>query len=506
MSLLRRGARTVTGPTDDVVVVGAGLAGLSCALRLAGAGRNVTVLEREPVPGGRAGLIEDSGYRFDTGPTVLTMPDLIHDAFASVGEDMRDWLDLMPVEPLYRAFYPDGSQLDVHSDVDAMAAEIERVISPDEAAGYRRYVDFVSRLYRYEMRDFIDTNIDSPLDLVTENLAKLVAIGGFRRLAPKVRQYLHDPRTERLFSFQSMYAGLAPQDALAIYAVIAYMDSVAGVYFPKGGMHALPRAMAAAAEKHGVRFRYSTEVTSVETRGARAVAVHTAKGERVTADVVVLNPDLPVAYKSLLGREPWNVRRLTYSPSCFLLLAGSSAPYTRTAHHNIHFGRSWDRVFRELIDERRLMSDPSILVTSPSHSDPGLAPEGKHIYYVLFPTPNLDADIDWRTVGPRYRDEVVRTLEGRGYIGFGDAIEVEHVTTPLDWSDRGMERGAPFAAAHSFFQTGPFRPSNLWGENVVFTGSGTQPGVGVPMVLVSGRLAAERITGPDPAYRPTYLR
>jgi phytoene desaturase len=455
---------------------------------------------------GRAGLIEDSGYRFDTGPTVLTMPDLIHDAFASVGEDMRDWLDLMPVEPLYRAFYPDGSQLDVHSDVDAMAAEIERVISPDEAAGYRRYVDFVSRLYRYEMRDFIDTNIDSPLDLVTENLAKLVAIGGFRRLAPKVRQYLHDPRTERLFSFQSMYAGLAPQDALAIYAVIAYMDSVAGVYFPKGGMHALPRAMAAAAEKHGVRFRYSTEVTNVETRGARAVAVHTAEGERVAADVVVLNPDLPVAYKSLLGREPWSVRRLTYSPSCFLLLAGSSAPYTRTAHHNIHFGRSWDRVFRELIDEHRLMSDPSILVTSPSHSDPGLAPEGKHIYYVLFPTPNLDAGIDWRTVGPRYRDEVVRTLEERGYIGFGEAIEVEHVTTPLDWSERGMERGAPFAAAHSFFQTGPFRPSNLWGENVVFTGSGTQPGVGVPMVLVSGRLAAERITGPDPAYRPTYLR
>lgn len=505
MSLLRRGTRTVTGRTDDIVIVGAGLAGLSCALRLAGAGRNVTVLEREAVPGGRAGLIEDSGFRFDTGPTVLTMPDLIRDAFDAVGEDMDDWLDLVPVEPLYRAFYPDGSQLDVHSDVDAMADEIERVISPDEAAGYRRYVEFVSKLYRYEMRDFIDTNIDTPLDLVTANLAKLVAIGGFRKLTPKVRQYLRDPRTERLFSFQSMYAGLSPQDALAIYAIIAYMDSVAGVYFPKGGMHALPRAMAAAAEKHGVTFRYSTEVTRVELEGSRAVAVHTADGERIAADVVVLNPDLPVAMRELLGQEPWSVRRLTYSPSCFLLLAGSSATYTKTAHHNIHFGRSWNGIFRELIDEKRLMSDPSILVTNPTYSDPGLAPQGKQIYYVLFPTPNLDADIDWRTEGPRYRDEVVRTLEQRGYVGFGDGIEVEHVTTPLDWAERGMERGAPFAAAHSFQQTGPFRPSNLWGDNVVFTGSGTQPGVGVPMVLVSGRLAAERITGPDPAYRPTYL-
>ena len=488
-----------------MVIVGAGLAGLSCALRLAGAGRNVTILEREAVPGGRAGVIDDSGYLFDTGPTVLTMPDLIHDAFAAVGEDMNDWLELMPVEPLYRAFYPDGSQLDVHSNVDAMAEEIATVISPKEAEGYRRYVEFVSALYRYEMKDFIDTNIDTPLDLLTQNLAKLVAIGGFRKLAPKVRQYLNDPRTERLFSFQAMYAGLSPQDALAIYAIIAYMDSVAGVYFPKGGMHALPEAMAAAAQKHGVQIHYGTEVTDVEMHGDRAVAVRTASGERYQADAVVLNPDLPVAYRQLLGKEPWNVRRLTYSPSCFLLLAGSSATYSKTAHHNIHFGRSWDGVFKELIDDKRLMSDPSILVTNPTFSDPGLAPEGKEIYYVLFPTPNLDADIDWRTMGPKYRDEVVRTLEQRGYIGFGDSIELEHITTPLDWAARGMERGAPFASAHSFIQTGPFRPANLYGENVVFTGSGTQPGVGVPMVLVSGRLAAERITGLDQTYAPTYF-
>jgi phytoene desaturase len=497
--------RTVTGPTDHVVVVGAGLAGLSAAMRLAGAGRKVTVVEREAIPGGRAGRLDietaDGTYRFDTGPTVLTMPDLIADAFDCLGEEMSDWLTLEPVAPLYRSFFPDGSVLDVHSDVDQMSEEIERVISAEEAAGYRRYVEFVSKLYKYEMNDFIDRNIDSPFDLLTPDLARLVAIGGFRRLAPKVRQYLKDPRTERIYSFQAMYAGVSPYDALAIYAVIAYMDSVAGVFFPKGGMHAVPAAMAAAAEKHGVEFRYSTEVSSIETVGDRAVAVITVDGDRIPADTVVLNPDLPVAYRDLLGREPWSIRRLDYSPSCFLLLAGSSAKYSKIGHHNIHFGRSWKGVFDELIDKKQLMSDPSILVTNPSRSDPSLAPDGKEIYYVLFPTPNLDAPIDWRTEGARYRDQAVRSLEERGYVGFGDAIEVEDVTTPLDWEARGMERGAPFASAHSFFQTGPFRPGNLWGENVVFTGSGTQPGVGVPMVLVSGRLAAERITGPDPAYR-----
>jgi phytoene desaturase len=506
--------KTVTGRTDRVVVVGAGLAGLSAALRLAGAGREVTVLERDDVPGGRAGLLElaspgGGNYRFDTGPTVLTMPDLIADALDCVGEKLEDWLELTPIDPLYRACYPDGSTLDVKADPAAMEAEVERVCGPAEAAGYRRYVEFVSTLYRYEMKSFIDRNIDSPLDLVRPDLARLAALGGFRRLAPKVGQYLKDPRTRRVLSFQSMYAGLSPYDALAIYAVIAYMDSVAGVYFPKGGMHAVPRALAGAAEKHGVQLRYGTPVRRVLVEHGRAVGVETADGERIAADVVVLNPDLPVAYRELLppAATPRRVKRLDYSPSCFLLLAGSTQAYTKTAHHNIHFGRAWREVFTDLIDRRRLMADPSVLVTSPTHTDPSLAPAGRHSYYVLFPTPNLDAGIDWDVLGPRYRDEVVARLERLGYVGFGDGIEVEDVTTPADWQRRGMERGAPFASAHSFFQTGPFRPANLAPtvDGVVFAGSGTQPGVGVPMVLISGRLAAERILGRDRAYRSRAL-
>jgi phytoene desaturase len=295
-----------------------------------------------------------------------------------------------------------------------------------------------------------------------------------------------------------MYAGVSPQQALAIYAVIAYMDSVNGVFFPKGGMHAVPRALAAAAQKHGVVFKYSTTVTSIEKINGRATAVLTDKGERIACDVVVLNPDLPVAWRDLLGKQPLSVKRLKYSPSCVTLLIGSNKSYEHLAHHNIHFGKSWDGVFDELIKKKKLMSDPSILVTVPSKDDPSLAPAGKSSYYVLFPTPNLTADIDWKKVGPRYRDEMIKALEERGYKGFGDGIEVEHMTTPLDWQEQGMEQGAPFASAHTFFQTGPFRPKNLAKgfENVVFAGSGTQPGVGVPMVLISGRLAAERIVGP----------
>jgi len=427
----------VKGPTDNVVVVGAGLAGLSAALRLAGAGRKVTVIERESVPGGRNGLLNKSGFSFDTGPSVLTMPDLISDALACVGEDIKDWLDLVPLKPLYRAFYDDGTQLDVHADTNQMQAEIAKTIGSQEAIGYGKYVDFVTKLYKYEMNDFIDRNIDSPLNLLTPNLARLIALGGFRKLAPKVNQFLKDPRTQKVYSFQAMYAGVSPQQALAIYAVIAYMDSVNGVFFPKGGMHAVPRALAAAAEKHGVAFKYNTTVTSIERQNGRAKAVITDSGERIECDVVVLNPDLPIAWRDLLDKEPLSIKRLKYSPSCVTLLVGSNKNYEHLAHHNIHFGK-------------------------------------------------------------KYRDEMVKALEERGYKDFGKSIEVEHLTTPLDWQKQGMAQGAPFASAHTFLQTGPFRPRNLAKgyENIVFAGSGTQPGVGVPMVLISGRLAAERIVGP----------
>ncbi|MBB2944955.1 phytoene desaturase [Actinoplanes lutulentus] len=489
--------RVVTGPTDRVVVVGAGLGGLACALHLAAAGRQVTVVEREPIPGGRAGRLSVGGYEFDTGPTVLTMPELIEEPLAAVGEKLSDWLELTPLDPAYRAYYPDGSTLDVRTDTTRMAAEIARVCGAREADGYLRFVDYTRRLWQLERNDFIDKNLDAPTDLLGLGLLKLLGMGAFRKLQPKIEQFFRDPRTQRIFSFQAMYAGLSPHDALAIYAVIAYLDSVAGVYFPVGGMHAVPKALAGAAEKHGVTFRYDTTVERVLTTNGRATGVVTAGGEHIPADVVVLNPDLPVAYRDLLPSR--RQRSLRYSPSCVVLHIGSDRVYSKIAHHNIHFGKAWKGTFDEVINKGLLMSDPSLLVTNPTRTDPTAAPDGKQTYYVLAPAPNLETGpMNWRGgLGKRYADEILQVLENRGYIGFRDGVEVQRIITPADWADEGMAAGTPFAASHSFTQTGPFRPSNLHPTlpNVVFTGSGTQPGVGVPMVLISGKLAASRITG-----------
>ncbi|MFF9901362.1 phytoene desaturase family protein [Streptomyces longispororuber] len=501
--------RSLPGPTDHVVVVGAGLAGLSAALHLLGAGRRVSIVEREELPGGRAGRLDLGGYRVDTGPTVLTMPELADEAFAAVGDSLYRRVDLVALHPAYRACFADGSRLDVHTDAEAMAAEVERFAGAAQAAGYRRLRAWLERLYRVQMRRFIDTNFDSPLGLLGADLARLAALGGFGRLDARIGRFVEDERLRRVFSFQSLYAGVPPARALAAYAVIAYMDTVAGVYFPRGGMHALPQAMADAAADAGAELHFGRRVRRLERTGSRITAVVTDAG-RIPCDAVVLTPDLPVAYR-LLGRRPKRPLRLRHSPSAVVLHAGTDRTWPHLAHHTISFGAAWRGTFDELTRAGRLMSDPSLLITRPTATDPSLAPPGRHLHYLLAPCPNTDigpAAASWTDLGPRYRDALLRELQRRGLDGLGAAIEEECLVTPADWHAQGHAAGTPFSAAHTFAQTGPFRPRNLvrGTDNAVLAGCGTTPGVGVPTVLLSGKLAAARVTGLPHGRRTARMR
>ena len=483
-----------------VVVIGAGLGGMSAAAHLVKAGHEVTIVERDSIPGGRAGIVESNGFRLDNGPTVLTMPNLLEEAFNALGVEMSDYLRINKVDPMYRAVYADGSELNVLHGRHEMAEEIRRFANNAEADAFLRFCEWLERLYKAEMSSFIDTNFDSPLDLVKPWRAglSLVRMGAFTKLDKKIGQFFKDERLQRIFSFQAMYAGLAPYEALSLYAVITYMDSVEGVYFPEGGMHAMATGLARALEAKGVTIRYDAPVTRIlRSSGSRGAVtgVEVAGSERVEADAVVCNLDLPVAYRTLLGGvdAPRVARRGKYSPSCVLWVAGvKGLPPANAAHHNIHFGHDWNGSFKALIEDGVRMPDPSVLVTLHSIDTPGLAPEGHSSLYVLEPTPNLDGTIDWG----RERDRIVGDIKNRvAALGYPTDVVVERVYDPLDWEAMGMERGTPFALAHTFRQTGPFRPNNVDKRvpGLVFTGSSTVPGVGVPMVLVSGKLAARRV-------------
>ncbi len=488
-------------------MIGAGLAGLAAACHLTGRGHRVTVVEKSDLPGGRSGLLQQDGFTFDTGPSVLTMRDLIAGALAAVDIRIDDVLPMRRLDPAYRATFADGSTIRVRYGRDAMRQEINDTCGSVDAAAFDDFVDWLRRLYLVEMPHFIDRNFDSPLGLLAapRAAAKLLRLGGFGRLGPAVRKRFRDPRLHRLFSFQALYAGLSPESALALYAVITYMDSIEGVWYPDGGMHAVPAALAAAAQKRGAVFRYSEEVTEIIRRGdgGGVAGVRLASGEAVAADAVVCTLDLPVAYRLLLPdlRPPRLVTRGNYSPSAVVWHVGvRGLPDPAVAHHNIHFGQEWAGAFDALLDRKTLMPDPSRLVTVPSVDDPAVAPPGCSTLFVLEPVPNLSAGIDWTTQREPMRERLRAFL---GQQGYPTDVVSEELVTPLDWEAMGMHAGTPFSLAHTFAQTGPFRPGNVEKRvpGLFFAGSGTVPGVGVPMVLISGKLAAERVDALLPAGR-----
>jgi phytoene desaturase len=491
----------VSRSAERVVIVGAGLGGLSAACHLAGRGFDVELFEAGPVPGGRAGTLRRDGYRFDTGPVVLTMPHLIARCLDAVGVPFEDVLPLRTLDPMYRASFADGSVINIRPGREAMAEEIRATCGAEEAIRFEHFCDWLAALYAAEMQPFIERNYDSPIDLLGEPAAlwRMVRLGGLRSLATAVSRRFTDPRLRRIFTFQAMYAGLAPYEALAMLAIITYMDVVGGVYYPVGGMHALPAALAEAADRAGVRIHYGTPVERIVLadgdRGpVRGVVV--AGGAEVPASAVVCNADLPVAYRTLLPglSMPRRARRGKYSPSALVWLAGVNGRLPDgTAHHNLHFGAGWDRSFRALLDDGVRMPDPSLLVTVPTVSDETAAPPGRHGMYVLEPVPNLDGRIDWR----RERAHAGHDIAGAvARLGYPTDIETEQLLDPLDWEAMGLERGTPFSLAHRFFQSGPFRPANRdrRAPGLVLVGSGTVPGVGIPMVLISGELAARRVS------------
>jgi phytoene desaturase len=488
--------RTVGGSTDRVVVIGAGLSGLAAALHLVGRGREVTVVERNAVPGGRAGRRDADGYLMDTGPTVLTMPGIIEDTLAAVGESLESRLPLVRLDPAYRAHFIDGSVLDVRADEEAMVEEVRAFAGPAEAAGYQRLRRWLVQLYEAEYARFIAANFDSPLRLLGPKLAHLTLLGGFGQWERAVGRFIHDERLQRVFTFQALYAGVAPRRALALYAVVAYMDTIGGVYFPLGGMRALPDALAGAAADAGVTFRYSTTVVSLERRGRRVTAVHTDAGERIGCDALVISCELQTAY-GLLGGSPHRILRLRPAPSAMVLHLAAPSVWTGTRHHNLLFGHAWDTVFDDVIQDGRLMRDPSLLLTRPTATDPSLAPPGRQLLSLLAPVPNLaHRPTDWDRVGPAYAGEILDIAAGR--LGFAPStVDTLNVITPADWQRLGLVDGTPFSLSHTLPQTGPFRPANVprSAQNAVLAGCGTVPGVGIPAALLSGRLAADRITG-----------
>lgn len=486
------------GGRGPVVVIGAGLGGLSAAIHLAARGREVVLVEARDVPGGCCGTVDagPSGeYRFDTGPSVLTMPDVLAETFGAAGADLEDVLPLRRLDPFYRLAFHDGSRLDVVGGAERMAANVRALCGPAEAARYLRFRRRLGEMFEAEWSSFIDADMTRLRGMARPHaLMRLAAAGGFRRLDRFVAAHLTDERLVRAHTFQALYVGLPPHKALAIYAVVAHMDTVGGVYFPsRGGMHAVPRALAAVAEKAGASIRYGVRAERVETGMGGVTAVRLDTGERLPASGVVVACDLPRAHAGLLpeGAGDWRLRRPRYSPSCLVMHFGLDRRLPQQSHHTLHFGREWGTVFSALAAGRP-QPDPSLLVTYPE-SDGTAAPAGHSTLSVLEPAPNLAGGADWDRLTPCLEDRLLGRL---ARLGYGDLSAAPRETyDPPAWERLGHTAGTPFALDHRFRQTAWFRPSGRSRRvpGLHFAGMYTAPGVGVPPALISGRLAAARI-------------
>ncbi|WP_295625680.1 phytoene desaturase family protein [uncultured Corynebacterium sp.] len=522
----------------DLTVIGAGLAGLTAALHLIGAGHRVTVVDSADHVGGRCATedvdVPGAGVtvRPDTGATVWTMPALVDSALAAVGKRISDVdpeFTIRRLAPAYHATFHDGRDIDVYGDASRMSAEITRFAEAGgddprpRVEGYLEMRDWLAKMFSSAFPHFMSASFDSPLDMIGDagtagDLGHLAQLGAFGSLGKRVEGMLGDELLARVFSFQSLYAGVAPRKARAVYGCIAHMDTTMGVYYPTAsrtgsGMGAMAEVMASAFVDAGGTLLLSTEVTglSVDDCGTGVTAV-LHDGGSTPCDGIVATTDLHVVEGWLAGAGAPPRRRVVptrSSPSAMVAHGAVPVDVTRRwphRHHVISFGEAWDRTFREISAAKggSLMSDPSLLITRPAVTCPDrivVDADGREWepVSVLAPCPNLaSADVDWERVGPAHLAEVTALLEERGMTGITDHWHVGRLDTPSTWEERGMVDGSPFGLAHLFRQTGPFRPRNLsprLPHNVVLAGSTTVPGVGVPTVMLSGALAADRFTG-----------
>jgi phytoene desaturase len=489
-------------PRRRVVVIGAGVGGLAAAARLAHAGYRVTVLERHEVPGGRAGLWESEGFRFDTGPSLVLMVEYWQQLFRDLGRRLEDFVTLVQLDPNYRIHYPDGSTLEITSRINTLLENLER-IEPGVTPGMLRFLARSGELYRKGLA-FIDRNMHAPGSMFSlEHLSMLAGTGALGALRPMVGKYVRDERLRDALTFQSLYLGLSPYESMAIYSLLPYTEIAGGLYYPLGGVHRLSAALADLAAEVGADVRYSAGVARIERSGRTVTGVLLEDGSRVPADLVVSNADLPYTCATLLGEPHPRVGRMEFSCSVLLMYLGVSRRYPGLLHHNLVVPPRMREACDEIFRHRRMPADPPFYVCASSRTDPGVAPAGCENLFVLVLAPSQDParPIDWAVTGPRVEAAMLDRLERFGLDDLRRHIVTRRLVTPDDFTRRfGNTRGEAFGLSHGFRQIGYLRPHNRHPRltNLYFVGQSTHPGCGLPMVLISARCVAERVLAEQP--------
>jgi phytoene desaturase len=482
------------------LVIGAGLGGIATAARLARAGFNVKVLEKNEAAGGRCSQLIRDGHRFDTGATLLLMPEVFAETYTALDERMEDHLELRRIDPTYQLRFEDGTELALTSNLNALQAQVE-AIEPGSFGSLLRYLVEGHQAYHLCLERFVGRNFYHFLDYFSlQNLPLLFKLKALVKHYDNIGHYFQDPHLKAAFTFQNMYLGLSPFDAPATYSLVQYTELADGVWFPVGGIYRVIESLAAIAEAQGVHFMYNTPVKQIAVDGDRATGVVLQDGSLLHADVIVANADLPYVYSHLLPdrAEAEHLERLKYTCSAIMFYWGVDRVYPQLGTHNVFLAGDYHASFDRIFNDHLLPDEPSFYVHAPARTDPSAAPAGEDTLMVLVPAGHLDAGIaqDWDVLKSRARSAVMHRLATAGIADLEKHLKFEVSYTPCDWlSIYNLAKGAAFGLSHNFMQVGYLRPQNRHHRygNLYFVGSSTHPGTGLPMVLLSARLTTERI-------------
>ncbi|MXQ09756.1 phytoene desaturase [Alphaproteobacteria bacterium GH1-50] len=485
---------------NRAVVIGAGLGGLAAAMRLGAKGWSVTVIDRLDSPGGRGSALTRDGYRFDLGPTIVTVPQVFRDLFRAVGRDFDSEVDLRALDPFYEIRWPDGSHFTARGSTEAMVEEVRR-LSPGDVKGYlaflrdaeRRYVVGFEGMVAKPMHRFRET---------AKVLPEFAVLRADRSILGLARKRVRDERLRMALSFHPLFIGGDPRHVTSMYALVSHLEKEFGVHYAIGGVAAIASAMARAVVGQGGRLRYEATVSRIRTENGRATGVELDTGEVIDADLVVSNADAGHTYQNLLSdraKRRWSPAKLSrtkWSMGLFVWYFGTSgtrAKWQDVGHHTILSGPRYEGLLDDIFTRGRLAEDMSLYVHRPSVTDPTVAPSGDDAFYVLSPVPHLGhADpVDWSRQAESYRASVLATLEERLLPGLSSHLTVSEVFTPETFRDRYLSpHGCGFSIEPRILQSAWFRPHNVSEEldGLYLVGAGTHPGAGLPGVVSSAEV------------------
>jgi phytoene desaturase len=499
------------GLPRTAVVIGAGLGGLSAAIRLASSGWRVKVYEQQPTPGGKAGTEVRDGYRFDTGPSLLTMPYVLEQLFAEAGRTWTDYLSVTELPVICNYFWQDGTRLHAWSDPEKLATEVEEKLG-EPAAHVSRYLDYCGRINDTASELFLWNSLHDKSTyfskLFWEKILQIGRIDPLRTMHAANSRFFSDPRLVQLFDRYATYNGSSPYQTPATLNIIPYVEYVEGGYAVVGGIHAIPRALEKLAGELGVEIFYNTRVDSIlreeSGRSTRVTGVETG-GERVAADVVVSNVDVSVTYPELLrnteARQLKRYRKLEPSSSGLVFYWGMRESFPELTVNNIFFSNDYEREFSQIFDEHVCPDDPTIYINITSKVTPEDAPKNGENWFILVNAPYVDGQ-DWEAETKKVRKAVVERLGRALDRDVESIIATESVMTPVDierktMSYRGALYGISSNSRSAAFSRHPNRSPDY--EGLYFCGGSAHPGGGMPLVMLSGKIAADLIRADIPA-------